>query len=467
MPACQYIGGLITEPYDVIIVGGGVTGTALAYTLSRYTNAKRLLLIEKYSDIATLNSNGINNAQTLHVGDVETNYSLEESKHVKESASKLSRYAAMLPEEERGRVIQPCQKMVLGVGDNEVKVLEGKYDDLKTIFPGLKKIGRAELEKIEPNTIKGRDPKESVLALLSDTGYMMNFGLLAKSFLSRAEDSKQVRLDVKLNTKALSVKAAQLGHSVVTNNGTFEGRFVVFAAGTYSLYFAKQIGYNENLSILSVGGGFYVTPRVLNGKVYRVEEGGIPFAAVHGDPDITDPNITRFGPTVNVPLELEVRKPGTFMDYMKTFNKNLSTAESLLRILGNKDISRILRLNISYKIPAIGQYLFLKHEAARIVPSLKYSDLKFDRRVGGIRPQIIDENLKSFTLGASKIRGEGMLFIITPSPGASSSLQSALDDTMHIAERIGLRFDRERCESELGPINDEHLRIKAQQHKQM
>lgn len=456
----------MVDPYDVIIVGGGVTGTALAYTLSRYTNAKRILLIEKYGDIATLNSNGINNSQTLHVGDVETNYSIDESRHVKESASRVLKYTGALPAAERESIIQKCQKMVLGVGDEEVEALEGKYSGLTGVFPGLKKLDRAALAKVEPNTVKGRDQNEKVIALLSDTGYMVNFGLLAKSYLSKAQAGK-CRMEVKLNTRAMKIKESGRGYSVITNTGSYEGRFVVFASGTYSLYFAKQMGYDQNLSILSVGGGFFVTPRVLNGKVYRVQKGGIPFAAVHGDPDITDPSITRFGPTVNVPLELEVRKAGTFIDYLRTLDIDLATAESLINILANRDISRILRMNVAYKVPALGKYLFLKNEAARIVPSLKYSDLRFDRKVGGIRPQIIDENMRFFTLGASKIRGEGALFIITPSPGATSSLQSAIDDTMYIASKLDLQFDRVKCEAELGPINQEHAAMKIEQHKQI
>ena len=37
--------------HDVIIIGGGVSGTALLYTLSKYTNLKNIGLIEKYSDL--------------------------------------------------------------------------------------------------------------------------------------------------------------------------------------------------------------------------------------------------------------------------------------------------------------------------------------------------------------------------------------------------------------------------------
>jgi malate dehydrogenase (quinone) len=63
--------------YDVLIVGGGVVGTALLYTLSKYTDIKNIGLIEKYSDLGLVNSASTKNSQTLHFGDIETNYSFE------------------------------------------------------------------------------------------------------------------------------------------------------------------------------------------------------------------------------------------------------------------------------------------------------------------------------------------------------------------------------------------------------
>ena len=37
---------------DVFIVGGGITGTALLYVLTRYTDIKRIILAEKYDSLA-------------------------------------------------------------------------------------------------------------------------------------------------------------------------------------------------------------------------------------------------------------------------------------------------------------------------------------------------------------------------------------------------------------------------------
>jgi len=65
--------------YDVLIVGGGVSGAALFYVLSKYTNIPRIALLEKYNEVAQVNSKASNNSQTLHTGDIETNYSFKKA----------------------------------------------------------------------------------------------------------------------------------------------------------------------------------------------------------------------------------------------------------------------------------------------------------------------------------------------------------------------------------------------------
>ena len=62
--------------FDVVIVGGGISGCALTYLLSKYTDVKSIAVLEKYDSLAPLNSNARSNSQTLHCGDIETNYKL-------------------------------------------------------------------------------------------------------------------------------------------------------------------------------------------------------------------------------------------------------------------------------------------------------------------------------------------------------------------------------------------------------
>ena len=437
--------------YDIIIVGGGITGAALLYTLSNYTNTDKILLIEKYGALAKLNSNSINNSQTLHFGDIETNYTYEKAKETKATAEKVLNYVNMLPKSKRKGLLESCQKMVLGVGEEEIEALEKIYSSkIKELFPGLKAIGKKEISTIEPNITYKRNPKEKIFALLSDKGYMVDYGKLTLSYVENSFGKGKAHTHILFDTAVKKVKKSPDGYTVFTDKRTFNSRFVIFASGTYSLFFAKSMGYDKNLSILSVGGNFYTSKRVLNGKVYRVQKGGIPFAAIHGDPDITNPAITRFGPTVTLPIQLERRHNGTSLDYIRTFDFDAPTISSLFKILLNKDIRRIIRKNMLYSVPVIGQYKFLKNEASVIVPSLRYSNLTFAGNIGGIRPQIIDENKRALSLGASKIKGDGIIFNVTPSPGATSALSSALEDALYVSKSIGLKFNKEKYESALG-----------------
>jgi len=59
---------VVEHSCDVLIVGGGISGTALFYELAKYTNVQSLCLLEKYEALATLNSKGTSNSQTIHTG---------------------------------------------------------------------------------------------------------------------------------------------------------------------------------------------------------------------------------------------------------------------------------------------------------------------------------------------------------------------------------------------------------------
>lgn len=85
-----------------MIVAGGASDTALLYTLSKYTNIQNIALFEKYKALGAVNSNAKNNSQTLHVGDIETNYNLEKIKKVKPAFMMVKYYTDILSNEERG-----------------------------------------------------------------------------------------------------------------------------------------------------------------------------------------------------------------------------------------------------------------------------------------------------------------------------------------------------------------------------
>ena len=87
-----------THRYDLLIIGAGVSGTALLYLASRYTDLARIGIIDKYAAPARVNSLSSNNSQTLHCGDIETNYTLEKALKVQRAANMLKNYAVSQPD---------------------------------------------------------------------------------------------------------------------------------------------------------------------------------------------------------------------------------------------------------------------------------------------------------------------------------------------------------------------------------
>ncbi|MGI0100488.1 MAG: FAD-dependent oxidoreductase [Candidatus Micrarchaeaceae archaeon] len=436
------------EHYDVAIVGGGIMGTSVLYTLSKFSDVGSIILFEKNDRLAQESTNSRNNAQTLHVGDIETNYSIEKVVETKAASELVLKYSSTLPEGESSKIIYPTTKMVLGVGDREVEFVDKRYSDkFLSIFPNIRKMDAEEISKTEPYITKGRDKDERILAAYSDSGNIVSFNTLAESFASNSlYNGKHVK--VSLGEYAKEIKEANGAYRLITSKSAYTADFVVLAAGGYSLYFAKTMGYGKDLSLLSVGGHFYHSKKVLNGKVYRVQKGGIPFAAVHGDPDINYPDRTRFGPTVSVLPYLENARDITteshmkaFGDYIKALGMDKDTIESLFNIISDRDIARILVKNAGYSMPEAGKYMLVKDEVNSIVPSLKNSDVVFDSGSGGVRPQIIDKKQKELVLGVVELKMNGLIFDMAPSPGASACLKSALEDSIDITNHLGRKFD--------------------------
>lgn len=436
--------------FDVLIVGGGVTGTALLYTLSKYTDIKNIGLIEKYADFGLVNSASYNNSQTLHFGDIETNYSLEKARSVKRMADMVMRYV----ETEKNlsadlKLFNKYSKMVLAVGKNQVRELRDRYPAFGQLFPHLRMIEKDEIGKIEPRILEGRNPDQEILALVTEDGYTVDFKKLCHSFINNALRKNPV-LSINLNTKLLNISRDGDHYLIKTNKGDMTAPVVIIAAGGHSLMYAKSLGYGRNLSVLSMAGSFYTAPKVLNGKVYTIQVPKLPFAAIHGDPEVHNAEITRFGPTAKPIFQLERHNWSTFSEYWKTFGVGINPVISLFKIIFDKVLLNYIFINFLYDLPIIGRRLFIK-EIRKIVPSIKLSELKFARGIGGTRPQIVNNTTRKLEMGEAKLTGDKIIFNITPSPGASTCLGNAYSDTTKIIEFFGgkFKFDKEGFEKDL------------------
>jgi len=420
--------------HQVAVIGGGVCGTALFYMLAEYTDIDDIVLIEKYDSVAKVNSHGRNNSQTLHCGDIETNYSLEKASKVKASAEMVVNYTETLANREH--IIFKYPKMVLGVGEQECAQLRQRFELFRERFSTMQLLEKDQIAEIEPNLImvNGEQRPEPCVALaVLDDYSAVDFNKLAESFVAEASKHSEKQLEIKFNHHVEDIIEQDGVFLIQTQDKLVKAKSIVVSAGGHSLLLAQQMGYGLEFSCLPVAGSFYFTPEVLNGKVYTVQNDKLPFAAVHGDPDVLTPGKTRFGPTALILPLLERYNLSTFIEFLKVLKLDLKVLRVFWDLMKVSDIRNYIFKNFLFEIPGLRERLFLK-DAKKIVPSLKLEDISFAKGFGGVRPQLIDKKQAKLMLGEAKINpGTGIVFNMTPSPGATSCLENAEIDMRLVA----------------------------------
>lgn len=430
--------------YDILIVGGGVSGSALFYALAHYTDIGKICLLEKYNAPATLNSSGSANSQTLHCGDIETNYTLEKAAKVKKTAKMVERYC--LQHGYKGRILFSHQKMALGIGHEEVQYLLHRHREFQSLYPYLEVYDKEKLAAIEPAVVydeNGKERPEDIVGVgAQGENTTVDFQALSVSFIDNTLRIKEKVTDIFFNSQVLDIQKLGSHYHVRTALGQFTADAVVVNAGAHSLFLAQKMGHGLDLATLPMAGSFYIAKRkILNGKVYMVQNPKLPFAALHGDPDILVNDFTRFGPTALALPKLERFKPGTYLDFFKTLRPDMDVAAIFADLLSDRDIRNYIFRNFLFEVPYINKKLFVK-DARKIVPSLQTSDITYAKGFGGIRPQVLDKKNRKLMLGEASLNsGEGIIFNMTPSPGATSCLGNAMRDLEAVCAYLGKTFD--------------------------
>lgn len=437
---------IINKLFDTAIVGGGVAGTSLLFTLARYTDIKNIILFEKYDEVSQLNSNPKSNSQTLHVGDIESNYTYEKAGKVKKASSMVANYIQNF--DEVNHVGFRRDKMLLAVGESEVAELKERYAKFKTLYPYLELWDKEFLAEFEPKLVEGRE--EPILAM-GARGQIttVDYKKLSESFVQQALDTEK-NIQMRYNEEVTKIERDKDGnYSITTDTTSFKAKSVVVNAGAYSLLFAQSMGYGKEYAILPIGGSFFFTKeKLLKSKVYTMQNPKLPFAAIHADPDVTQNWNTRFGPTAFALPKLERYHRLHLRDLISALNIDKDVTKVYMSLFKDKTIRRYILKNFIEEIPMVGKEIFVR-DAKKLIPSIRVKDLEFADGYGGMRPQIIDKKNQELLLGEAKIEEDGLVFNMTPSPGATSSLSIALTDALGVCNVIGANFDMAKHETEI------------------
>lgn len=232
---------------QIIIIGAGVIGSAIARELSRYNID--IILIEKEPDVADGTSKA--NSGIIHAGYNADANTLKGSMNVKSNPI----YDQLC--EDLKVPFKRNGSLVVGFKDKDLKKLKAKKSNgEKNGIKGLEILNREELLAKEPNI-----NKNAKYAL-----YAPSAGIISPYELTIGYADNAVRngVEVLLNTKVtdLIIENDKV-KGVVTNRGNFNADLVINSAGLYSDKIAKMAGDN-----------FEITPR--KGEYHL-------FDKVHGD----------------------------------------------------------------------------------------------------------------------------------------------------------------------------------------
>jgi len=434
--------------YDVVVIGAGVVGSATTFLLAEFTDVKSLAVVEKECGVAMVASDRRTNSQTRHPFGGELNYSLAKMRAIKRASDMIPRYVKSRYGGRRD-ILRQSSAMALAVGDEEVEELRRRYEDtVKPVFPSAQFTDRRdEIEEVEPYVVRGR-PEGQKIAAIKLSADVIDFGELARSFIDNALKAREGKVDLRFEEMVKSIRENPDGYELATEDGRrLSCRYLVIAAGAYSLSLAKQIGLGREYVAFPVDGKYFKSKPVIRGKVYTVNRTGVPFANVHADKDWE--GFTRYGPTVTPTIDFEKGRPD-----LKELIKNLD--EALLDILFSdegtkKAIREVMFRNTLYNLPIVGQRLFYEKEVKKMVPSLRYTDLDPAPELGGVRAAAVNRRTRQVRLGEMVLPEEGergefdrVRAIMSPSPGASACLGIGYDTMTDIVRSLDLEFDSDK-----------------------
>ena len=236
--------------YDVIIIGAGVTGAAVARELSRYDISTCVL--EKCEDVCEGTSKA--NSAIIHAGFDAAEGTLMAKLNVRgnEMMDDLSRDLD-IPFKRNGSMVVCIHKEALGG-------LKELYDrGIKNGVKGLKILTREEALEMEPNLSENVEG-----ALYAPTGgivcpFELNIAMAENAYVNGVE--------FRFNTEVEDIKKGDDGlWHLRTNNGEYVARYVVNAAGVYADRIHNMVS-RDKMHIIERRGDYCLLDKQVGGYV--------------------------------------------------------------------------------------------------------------------------------------------------------------------------------------------------------
>ncbi len=254
--------------HDLIIVGGGIVGMAIALRILERRPDTRLLLLEKEQQLAMHQSG--HNSGVIHSGLYYKPGSLK-------ARNCIDGYRQLLDFCEREAIPhEVCGKIVVATREEELPRLEDLHQrGVANGLIGLRMLSPEEIREIEPHCagIRGLH--------VPQTG-IVDYRTVAMKY---AEKVLQMGGDIRCGHRVTQIRRNANGVEVVANGKGFASRQLVTCAGLQSDRLARFTNPDLDLRIIPFRGEYYkLTPSaqgLVRHLIYPVPDPAFPFLGVH------------------------------------------------------------------------------------------------------------------------------------------------------------------------------------------
>jgi L-2-hydroxyglutarate oxidase len=381
---------------DLIVVGAGIIGLAVARALHARFPEERLMVLEKESDVGRHQTG--HNSGVVHSGVYYRPGSLKARLCV-EGRRRMIAYlrSQNLPYEE-------CGKVIIAIGPVE-------EDRLRELQRRAIANGVEGTEWIDPSGLRGREPNARGTAALWVPGTAItDYARVAKAL---ATELANAGIEVRRGSRLTGARPSGSGFVLETTNGPIEAGFLVNCGGLHCDRIASMMGVHPSVAIVPFRGDYYHVRAgrqdLVKGLVYPVPDPAFPFLGVHFTRRI-DGGLEA-GPNAVLSFDRE--------GYGRARFRWADTAATLAFPGFWHVARRHLRTGVFEAYRAFDRHRYAA-DLQRLVPSISADDL--EPGGCGIRAQAVGADgtlVDDFVLQA----GTSSLHLLNaPSPGATASL---------------------------------------------
>lgn len=253
--------------FDIIVIGGGIIGTATALYLQNNSKLK-ILVIEAENELAAHQTG--NNSGVIHSGLYYKPGSLK-AKNCTEGRELLYEFCL-----EHSIKHERCGKVVLATNKVELKTLDELHSrGIANGLTGIQRLGPEEIREYEPFA-------KGVAGLFIPQTGIVDYKNVTKTYAKLFTESDGM---IETNCKFLGMKKLNAELLLSTTKADFITKFIINCGGLYSDLIAKRCGVNPGLQIIPFRGEYYKLKKekeyLVKNLIYPVPDPRFPFLGVH------------------------------------------------------------------------------------------------------------------------------------------------------------------------------------------